>query len=311
MASRVRVGAMATAAVILCGWLSSFGSVPAAADRSISAVPAPQAGAGNVRGSGKSVERPAVAPGRRGADLGRPGSGHTPVRPGGTGVPGTPVPTGTPSGEGPRTGDPLMGDAGAPRHIDCAKQKCVALTFDDGPGPKTGTLLRMLAERNVRATFFVVGRNAAAEPAVIRREIADGDPLRLAEQFRERPGRGGPFHFRGARAAGVTPVLMRPPYGSTDRTVAAVTRDLGLAQILWAVDPLDWKDRNSGIVTRRVVRGTKPGYIVLMHDIHPTTIAAVPAIIRALKAKGYVFATVPELLGTHLKPGRRYTMRKH
>ncbi|POM22657.1 Peptidoglycan-N-acetylglucosamine deacetylase [Actinomadura rubteroloni] len=214
----------------------------------------------------------------------------------------------------------MTAGTGAPRHIDCAKQKCVALTFDDGPGPKTGTLLRMLAERGVRATFFVVGRNAAAQPAVIRREIADGHVVGNHSWSHADLGRASAATVRSEllrtqravrRAAGVTPVLMRPPYGSTDRTVAAVTRELGLAQILWAVDPLDWKDRNSGIVTRRVVRGTKPGYIVLMHDIHPTTVAAVPAIIRALKAKGYVFATVPELLGTHLKPGHRYTMRKH
>jgi peptidoglycan/xylan/chitin deacetylase (PgdA/CDA1 family) len=81
-----------------------------------------------------------------------------------------------------------------------------------------------------------------------------------------------------------------------------------MAQIMWNVDPLDWKDRNSAKVTQRVLAATRAGSIVLSHDIHPTTRAAYAAIIDGLHAKGYTLVTVPELLGT-ITPGKKYFRR--
>ncbi|GAA2583343.1 polysaccharide deacetylase family protein [Actinomadura fulvescens] len=209
--------------------------------------------------------------------------------------------------------------AAPPRKIDCRRVKCVALTFDDGPTAPTSKLLTILAQRKVRATFFLVGRNVAKRPQVVRSELAGGHELANHSYTHTDLARASAARVRSElgrtqsaikRATGVTPRLMRPPYGSTDRTVASVTRKMRLAQILWAVDPNDWRDRNRRTVERRVVAATRPGYIVLMHDIHPTTVAAVPNIIKRLAAKGYVFVTVSELFGKPLTPGKKYAKRR-
>lgn len=82
---------------------------------------------------------------------------------------------------------------------------------------------------------------------------------------------------------------------------------LGLAQIIWDVDTDDWRDRNSAIVAHRAISRAHRGDIILMHDIHPTTVRAVPKILRGLAKRGFTFVTVPELLAAHPpKPGRVY-----
>jgi peptidoglycan/xylan/chitin deacetylase (PgdA/CDA1 family) len=100
---------------------------------------------------------------------------------------------------------------------------------------------------------------------------------------------------------------MRPPYGATDRRVGAVAKALGFAQILWDVDTDDWRDHNSALVAHRAVSRARRGDIILMHDIHPTTVDAVPAILNGLDRRGFTLVTVPDLLGAHpLRPGRAY-----
>jgi hypothetical protein len=102
---------------------------------------------------------------------------------------------------------------------------------------------------------------------------------------------------------------MRPPYGDIDSHVRHILRARDWPIILWTVDPQDWKDRNSDTVYRRVVSQTSPGAIVLMHDIHPTTVAAVPRILATLKHEGYTFVTVSDLYGNNLIPGKTYSGR--
>ncbi|MFI0448459.1 polysaccharide deacetylase family protein [Actinomadura sp. 6N118] len=214
-----------------------------------------------------------------------------------------------------RTPQPM---AAPPRRIDCRKRKCVALTFDDGPMSSTTKLLKILKQRKVRATFFLIGQNVAKRPQVARWEVSSGHEVANHSYTHTDLARASSSRVKSElvktqtaikRATGVTPKLMRPPYGSTDGTVASVTKKMKLAQILWTVDPNDWRDRNSKTVERRVVAATRPGYIVLMHDIHPTTVAAVPNIIKRLAAKGYVFVTVSELYGRPLTPGKKYSRR--
>ncbi len=96
---------------------------------------------------------------------------------------------------------------------------------------------------------------------------------------------------------------MRPPYGATNDTVTQVLADRGASSILWNVDTEDWKNADVAITTQRALDGAKPGAIILMHDIHPTTVQAVPRIIDALQALGYTLVTVPQLLGDDLAPG--------
>ncbi len=108
------------------------------------------------------------------------------------------------------------------------------------------------------------------------------------------------------KVTGERPQLMRPPYGAINTRVESLLDDLGYPMVLWSVDPLDWRDRNSTTVANRVLGQVHPGSIVLLHDIHASTVAAVPRILRELEKRGYVFVTVTELYGHSLKDGKVY-----
>jgi len=98
-------------------------------------------------------------------------------------------------------------------------------------------------------------------------------------------------------ATGVRPRVMRPPYGAFNKTLSAYTyRTYGYKTILWDVDPLDWKNRNAATVTSRIVSAARSGSIILSHDIHATTVDAMPGTIKQLKAAGYRFVTVSQLI---------------
>ncbi|TMQ91696.1 polysaccharide deacetylase family protein [Actinomadura soli] len=198
---------------------------------------------------------------------------------------------------------------------DCTRAKCVALTFDDGPAASTGELLDILAARRVKATFFLIGKNVAEYPELVRREHEAGHEIADHSYSHANLGRASKKKIVSEltrtqdairQASGVTPTMLRPPYGSTSRRLSEITREMGLAQVLWTVDPQDWDSRDTEDVERRVLAAAKPGYIVLMHDIHRTTVKAVPKIIDRLAAEGYVFVTVSELFGRRLTPGKEY-----
>ena len=197
--------------------------------------------------------------------------------------------------------------------VDCTKLKCVALTFDDGPGSLTGTLLDRLEAAGVVATFFVLGQNVRIHPDLVTRMVRSGmvvanhtwdhrDMKRLSlSEARSEVDRTS---AEIARVTGVSTTLLRPPYGS----MSPQTATLGQAIILWDVDTEDWKNRDASITTSRALATVRPGSIILMHDIHASTIEAVPAIIAGLKARGFTLVTVPQLLGNP-QPGKVYTRR--
>lgn len=201
----------------------------------------------------------------------------------------------------------------AASRVNCAIAKCVALTFDDGPGLHTARLLNSLKASNTKATFFVLGTATTTRPAVVRRAAAEGHVVASHgwdhKQFTRLSAAAQRDQIRRTasavvRAGAPAPTLFRPPYGSYN----TATRSLGLPVILWNVDPLDWKYRSAPTVTRKVMEQVRPGSIVLLHDIHGSTVDAVPGIIRQLKARGYTLVTVPELLGSP-QPGRVYSRR--
>ncbi|MER6831262.1 polysaccharide deacetylase family protein [Streptosporangium sp. NPDC000563] len=240
----------------------------------------------------------------------------------------SPAPTGPAGPEKPAT-VPGLGPGAARRHwawedlpvsprarrIDCERSRCVALTFDDGPGTYTESLLDILARHRARATFFVVGRMVLGDgEKTLRRMVAEGHelgnhtwdhpqlPLLSQAGIREELGR---TQWLVKQATGVAMILMRPPYGLTDTRVATESRYLGLAQIMWDVDTLDWRDHDPAVIARRAAQA-EPGSIVLMHDIHLSTIQAVPRMLDELAAKGYRFVTLSELYGGRPRPGRKY-----
>lgn len=199
--------------------------------------------------------------------------------------------------------------------VNCRKVKCVALTFDDGPVPQTASLLNVLKKYNAKATFFVLGSQAQSHRAILRRMAAEGHAIGNHSWSHPTFGKMSSGAIRSqlnrtqaviVASAGVQPRLVRTPYGQMSPRIRKILVQFDAPMIFWTVDPLDWKYRNTTKVTNAVVRATRRNSIILLHDIHPTSRAAVPAIISRLQAKGYVFVTVPQLIGSHPTPGRMY-----
>jgi peptidoglycan/xylan/chitin deacetylase (PgdA/CDA1 family) len=211
------------------------------------------------------------------------------------------------------TADPTPTTTPRPSDVDCRRVKCVALTFDDGPGPDTGRLLETLAAHDAHATFFVVGRNVRTYRSLTRAELAAGHELgnhtwnhadltrRPDAEIRSQLSR---TDDAVTAATGTAPTVMRPPYGALN---TAVRRQIAQPIILWSVDTEDWKNRDSTGVADYTLKTVRPGDIVLFHDIHATTVAAVPRILETLAARGYHFVTVTQLYGDQrLRPGAVY-----
>jgi peptidoglycan/xylan/chitin deacetylase (PgdA/CDA1 family) len=191
----------------------------------------------------------------------------------------------------------------------------IAMTFDDGPHPAfTPRLLDMLKTRGIKATFFLIGQNAAAYPDIVRRIAAEGHEIGNHTWSHPQLTKLKPASLREevertsstiAEIIGKPLVVMRPPYGATSDYINHwINREFGMKVILWSVDPLDWKYRNSASVERRILAGARPGAIILSHDIHATTVAAMPEVFDRLLAKGYKFVTVSELIAMD-EPVRR------
>ena len=192
--------------------------------------------------------------------------------------------------------------------------KVIALTFDDGPGPYTAHLLDVLDQYGAKATFFLIGSKVSSQANVVRSIHARGHQLgNHSWSHPELPklpvdqiaGEIDRTNDAIKQATGVTPAILRPPYGAVNGVVLEQLRLRGMSSILWSVDTRDWADRNSDIVCSRAVAGARPGAIILMHDIHQTSVGAVPCILSALKQQGYSFVTVQGLLG-NTTPGVGY-----
>ncbi len=183
----------------------------------------------------------------------------------------------------------------------------IAMTFDDGPHPQnTPRLLDMLRARNIKATFYVIGRSVDLYPQIVRRTVAEGHEIgnhththRLMSKLSDEEVRTELSRCRDAvsRAAGVQPRTMRPPYGGLlQRQREMVHAEFGYPTILWSVDPLDWKRPGPSVVTSRILSGTSAGGIVLAHDLHAQTVDAMPATFDGLLRRGFKFVTVSQLL---------------
>lgn len=196
----------------------------------------------------------------------------------------------------------------AAARFDGPPRRVVALTFDDGPSTLTPQFARMLRAEHAVGTFFMIGdRLSAGDRPLLHEELRDGDALGdhswshpdlplsgdVLSQLRDAKG-------LIAKLSGYTPCVFRPPYGAYDRTVLQTARSLRLATIVWDVDPRDWALPGTGAIVSTVLSEVRPGSIVLSHDgggPRGQTLAAYPAIIAALRRRGYRFVTVPQLLG--------------
>ena len=201
----------------------------------------------------------------------------------------------------------------------------VALTFDDGPNPPyTGRILDVLRAEKVRATFFVVGRAVAADPATVRRIVREGHaignhtwdhrhlPVEMPATMRSELSRTDAAIFA---ATGLHTRLLRPPFGARDFAVLAEARQLGYTVVMWSV-PLadDWEQPGSATIAKRVLDNVGDGSIIVLHDGNegivcrnaprlPASlcdrsqdVAATQLIVERLRARGFRFVTIPQMI---------------
>ncbi|MGN0837165.1 MAG: polysaccharide deacetylase family protein [Akkermansia sp.] len=183
----------------------------------------------------------------------------------------------------------------------------VALTFDDGPSPaQTPQALEILRRNGAHGTFFVTGENASRNKALLARMVAEGHEIgvhswshvqltRCSAAKLDREIAGTAEVIRSA--TGRAPKLMRPPYGATNAALnKRMMADYGLRTILWDVDTLDWRHPGVQRVIDTAVGKARPGSIILVHDIHASTIAALEGIVQGLQARGFKLVTVSQLI---------------
>jgi peptidoglycan/xylan/chitin deacetylase (PgdA/CDA1 family) len=189
-----------------------------------------------------------------------------------------------------------------------ARVRDIALTFDDGPGPYTIELLKVLERYRVKATFFVIGKMLQYFSPATEREIRDGDvigdhtethpfmaTLSAHDQYEELFEQLARIELLGGRR----PTLFRPPYGSFNATTMKELAKLHLLMVLWSVDTEDYLQPGVSVIVERALAGAHPGAIILMHDAGGTrtqTIEALPLIVTKLRAEGYHLVTIPRLL---------------
>jgi len=193
-----------------------------------------------------------------------------------------------------------------------SQEKKVALTFDDGPDTRfTPKVLDVLKANQVKATFFLLGSQASAYPDVVQRIVREGHvignhsyshanmPKLSVEKFQYQIERTENIL---QSQIGYAPKLIRPPYGAINEEQVQWVASHRYMIVNWNVDSLDWKSLKSDQVLQNIMRQTKPGSIILQHsggadtqDLSGTVQALGP-LISQLKAAGYSFVTVPELL---------------
>ncbi|WEV64755.1 polysaccharide deacetylase family protein [Bifidobacterium sp. ESL0732] len=209
------------------------------------------------------------------------------------------------------------------RDVDCNVQRCVALTFDDGPDPTlTPQLLLYLKSGNAKATFFQMGQKVQADGGALAREVSQaGFPVEshtwshedlpaIMKNHHERQQIGDTGKVIGS-ATGFPVSFVRPPHGVVDEESRKyIGEQTGAAVAVYGVDSYDWSHgATSSSLTRKIMSQVEPGAIVLMHDIHSHTVEAVPKIIEELGKKGYRFVTIPELTGEYPRAGAVYYSR--
>lgn len=184
----------------------------------------------------------------------------------------------------------------------------IAITFDDGPTPNiTERVLAELEKRRVRATFFMIGQNVKAHPSLARTVVDAGHEVGnhsyTHPQLGKLPAERVEDELKRtqdviADATGKVPQWFRPPYGSFNKKEQGIIpMKLGLGIVYWSVDPRDWSQPGASNITSRVLGGTQPGSIVLMHDLHAQTADAVGAILDGLEEKAFAFSNMTRFLG--------------
>ncbi|HEY0754017.1 MAG TPA: polysaccharide deacetylase family protein [Ktedonobacteraceae bacterium] len=185
----------------------------------------------------------------------------------------------------------------------------IALTFDDGPSlAYTPQVLAILKQYHVKATFFDIGRLVQAYPDLVRQELKGGhdvgnhtwthadlpllSPKAIKAQIQQTSA-------AIEKAIGVRPIYMRPPYGDISARVLPVINDFALTTVIWNDEARDWSLPGTSVIVERILNLARNGAIILLHDgggVRAQTVQALPIIIEDLRARGYTFVTMDELI---------------
>lgn len=183
------------------------------------------------------------------------------------------------------------------------EKKKVALTFDDGPNPEyTPQMLEVLKEKNVKATFFLLGEEVEKYPEIVKTIQKEGHVIGNHSYKHEQLSK---LTMEEACAqvnrtneliydiTGVYPSYLRPPFGDWHEKLDC---EVNMVEVLWDVDTLDWSSQNHARIVNKVLKNVKEDDIILMHDGYETSVTAAREIIDTLQKQGYEFVTVDEIL---------------
>ncbi|MBX7245242.1 MAG: polysaccharide deacetylase family protein, partial [Candidatus Sumerlaeaceae bacterium] len=184
----------------------------------------------------------------------------------------------------------------------------VALTFDDGPHPAyTPRFIELLKSKNAKATFFLIGDNVKKNPEIAKSLVDNGFEVGNHSWTHPILSKLTPAKAQDElsrtsdaikEATGVLPTLMRPPYGSANKMVQDLCDSMKMKIICWNIDTNDWKKGSvAEAMTKLIMKNTHDGTIILMHDRQESTYKTTEAVIDQLRAAGFEFVTVSELLG--------------
>lgn len=202
-----------------------------------------------------------------------------------------------------------------PVPVDCTVDKCVALTYDDGPSRLTNQLLDTFEAKDAVATFFLYGAFIDNDPATVLRTHKLGmqignhttDHPMLTQQSADQVAYEiSDTQERIHAITGEYPTALRPPYGDHNATVDAIAGQQGLSVVNWTDSPADWDPKDAATVAQLTLSRVRPGAIILMHDTKQWSVDAAPAIIDGLREQGYKLVTVDQIIGNPV-PGQAYT----
>ncbi len=207
-------------------------------------------------------------------------------------------------------GNWFVSTAGQPRTLPIYSvertDKKISISFDAAWGDaETETLLSILDQHHIKTTFFVVGQWVDQNPETVQKIHQAGHEIQnhsnshphltnlskedIANELSE-------CNQKIQDITGVTPTLMRPPYGDYNNAVIEVAKGLNMHTIQWSVDSLDWKDLSAQEITNRVTKAIKPGGIVLFHNAGKHTPEALPGILETLIKDGYEIVPISQLI---------------
>jgi len=208
---------------------------------------------------------------------------------------------------------PSPATAAPEKEVDCTQVKCVALTFDDGPGKYAGTLLDTLKKHDAKATFFLEGQYVKSRPSYVKRMAKEGHELGNHSyrhpDFTKIEAAAVRDEIKKTndeikKAAGIEPKLLRPPYGLADLQTSDIAAEFDMPIILWTGGSRDWESKDVAAIKKQTLAAAKPNSIVLMHDWVKQTVDAMPSILATLRKNGYHLVKVSDIVKhENLEPG--------